>query len=54
MLTKGKQKNVSYNEEENIQTFKEEWCSLANITQRRGRAGRVQPGICFHLFTRFV
>ena len=27
------------------------WESRANAKQRKGRAGRVMPGVCIHLFT---
>jgi len=33
-------------------TLQPEWVSLANAKQRRGRAGRVQPGKAYHLFSR--
>ncbi|XP_046674057.1 ATP-dependent DNA/RNA helicase DHX36-like isoform X2 [Homalodisca vitripennis] len=36
----------------NVTTLKEEWVSLANARQRRGRAGRVREGVCYHLFTK--
>ncbi|XP_059476225.1 ATP-dependent DNA/RNA helicase DHX36 [Neocloeon triangulifer] len=47
----GKIKMKNYKVEENIQTLQPEWVSFANAKQRRGRAGRVQPGVCYHLFT---
>ena len=52
VIDAGKIKMTNYNPNENITTLKAEWVSLANARQRRGRAGRVQPGICYHLYTR--
>lgn len=48
----GKIKMKSYDVENNIESLKPEWVSMANANQRKGRAGRVQPGVCFHLFSR--
>lgn len=47
----GKHKVTAYNEQDQIGTMAEEWISVANARQRRGRAGRVQPGVCYHLYT---
>ena len=52
VIDTGKIKMTRYNARDNISTLLPEWVSLANSRQRRGRAGRVQPGICYHLFTR--
>ncbi|XP_074654331.1 ATP-dependent DNA/RNA helicase DHX36-like isoform X2 [Tubulanus polymorphus] len=49
----GKIKLKQYDAERNITTLLPEWNSLANSKQRRGRAGRVQPGVCYHLYTTF-
>nr|XP_014276577.1 ATP-dependent RNA helicase DHX36-like isoform X2 [Halyomorpha halys] len=48
----GKIKIKNFDIDNNITTMKEEWVSLANAQQRKGRAGRVQEGVCYHLFTR--
>nr|XP_026495559.1 ATP-dependent RNA helicase DHX36-like [Vanessa tameamea] len=49
----GKIKLSGLNVEQNVSTLKTEWISQANLRQRRGRAGRCQPGICYHLITSF-
>ncbi|XP_037812159.1 ATP-dependent DNA/RNA helicase DHX36 [Lucilia sericata] len=52
VINTGKTKNKDYDISQNIQTLEEQWVSKANTQQRKGRAGRVQPGICYNLFTR--
>ncbi|KAM4694583.1 ATP-dependent DNA/RNA helicase DHX36 [Discoglossus pictus] len=46
----GKIKETHYDTQNNISTMNAEWVSHANAKQRKGRAGRVQPGKCFHLY----
>jgi HrpA-like RNA helicase len=33
-------------------TLVETWVSRASAKQRRGRAGRVRPGVAYHMFSR--
>ncbi|XP_033322028.2 ATP-dependent DNA/RNA helicase DHX36 isoform X1 [Megalopta genalis] len=52
VIDSGKMKTLKFDLSENVETLKPEWVSLANSKQRRGRAGRVKSGICYHLYTR--
>ncbi|KAI8835604.1 P-loop containing nucleoside triphosphate hydrolase protein [Chytriomyces cf. hyalinus JEL632] len=45
-------REVSYDEKRNLTRLGEVLISQANCRQRRGRAGRVKPGVCFHLIPR--
>ncbi|XP_012944942.1 ATP-dependent DNA/RNA helicase DHX36 [Aplysia californica] len=49
----GKIKVKDFNPDMNLTSLEPQWVSKANAKQRRGRAGRVQPGHCFHLYTEF-
>uniref|UniRef100_A0A667Z8V9 ATP-dependent DNA/RNA helicase DHX36 n=1 Tax=Myripristis murdjan TaxID=586833 RepID=A0A667Z8V9_9TELE len=46
----GKIKETHFDTNNNISTMAAEWVSLANAKQRKGRAGRVCPGKCYHLY----
>jgi len=48
----GKIKMTNFDVKNNIETLDSEWVSLANAKQREGRSGRVQNGICYHLYSK--
>ncbi|ESR64932.1 hypothetical protein CICLE_v10007274mg [Citrus x clementina] len=50
----GKAKETSYDALNNTPCLLPSWISKAAARQRRGRAGRVQPGECYHLYPRYV
>lgn len=48
----GKVKETSFDPQNNMVKLEEVWASRAACKQRRGRAGRVQAGTCYKLYTR--
>ncbi|XP_047329773.1 DExH-box ATP-dependent RNA helicase DExH3-like [Impatiens glandulifera] len=50
----GKAKETSYDALNNTPCLLPSWISKASARQRRGRAGRVQPGESYHLYPRCV
>lgn len=48
----GKMKEKGFDTNKNMESLEVVWESKANAEQRKGRAGRVMPGVCFHLFSR--
>lgn len=46
----GKHKEKTYDPTTNVECLLPTWVSRASATQRKGRAGRVQAGVAFHLF----
>ncbi|KAI7881164.1 P-loop containing nucleoside triphosphate hydrolase protein [Lichtheimia hyalospora FSU 10163] len=51
VIDTGMAKIVSYDQKRRITRLRQSFIAKANARQRRGRAGRVQEGLCFHLFT---
>lgn len=53
VIDTGRVKETRFDPENGIQRLVEDWNSLAGARQRRGRAGRVKPGQCWKLYTRW-
>ncbi|KAI0670050.1 P-loop containing nucleoside triphosphate hydrolase protein [Trametes maxima] len=52
VIDTGKHREMRFDEKRQISRLIETFIARSNAAQRRGRAGRVQSGLCFHLFTR--
>jgi len=54
VVDSGKCKENGYDPNTRMQLLLEQWVSRASARQRKGRAGRVQAGRCFKMYTRHV
>lgn len=52
VIDSGRMKEKSYDPYSNVSTLQTTWISKASAKQREGRAGRCQPGTCYHLFSK--
>jgi ATP-dependent RNA helicase DHX29 len=52
VIDSGKHREMRYDEKRQISRLVETYIARSNAKQRRGRAGRVQEGLAFHLFTK--
>lgn len=50
VINSGKLKERRFDARSKVSSLQTHWASAANNKQRRGRAGRVRPGMCVHLF----
>ncbi|KAL1837899.1 hypothetical protein VTJ49DRAFT_3266 [Mycothermus thermophilus] len=53
VIDTGRHREMRYDERRQLSRLLDAFISRANAKQRRGRAGRVQEGLCFHLFTKY-
>lgn len=51
VIDSGRVKETSFDPQNNMRKLEETWASRAACKQRRGRAGRVQAGICYKMYT---
>ncbi|KAI2778624.1 P-loop containing nucleoside triphosphate hydrolase protein [Daldinia loculata] len=52
VIDTGKVKETSFDPQNNMRKLEETWASRAACKQRRGRAGRVQAGKCYKMYTK--
>ncbi|XP_045775996.1 probable ATP-dependent RNA helicase DHX34 isoform X1 [Maniola jurtina] len=51
VVDSGKVKEMSYDSSTKMQRLKEFWISKASADQRKGRAGRTGPGVCYRIYS---
>jgi ATP-dependent RNA helicase DHX57 len=52
VIDTGRVKEMQYDPERGFTRLVEQWITQAAGRQRRGRAGRTRPGVCYKLYTR--
>ncbi|XP_045156414.2 3'-5' RNA helicase YTHDC2-like [Mercenaria mercenaria] len=52
VINSGKVKEKTFDALLKITMLKSNWISKASSAQRRGRAGRVRPGVCYHMYSK--
>jgi len=52
VINSGRHKEKSFDSHTSMSTLQTEWISKNSERQRKGRAGRCQPGVCYHLFSK--
>lgn len=53
VIDAGRMKEKRFDSNRNMESLDMVWVTRANALQRKGRAGRVRSGVCFHLYTSF-
>ena len=48
----GRAKRLTHDPATRFSALREGWCSAASAAQRKGRAGRVRPGVCVRVYSR--
>jgi HrpA-like RNA helicase len=51
IIDSGKVKEISYDAKYKMSRLQEFWISRASAEQRKGRAGRTGPGVCYRLYS---
>ncbi|TGZ53501.1 putative ATP-dependent RNA helicase DHX57 [Temnothorax longispinosus] len=51
VIDSGRMKKSRFNSDKNVECLETCWVTQANVVQRKGRVGRVTPGVCIHLYT---
>lgn len=54
VVDSGKVKEMRYDSETKTHQLKEIWISQASAEQRKGRAGRTGPGVCYRLYAQQI